>query len=525
MPGRRVTGWLAGCALAALVAGAASADEVVLSTRDGSFSVAGTLVSFDGRNYVVNTVLGQVAIAVDLVVCEGAGCPAEGPSRVEVTVSGDRTLGLRLLPPLLRAYAAGHGAQVRTTTAADGTALGLTMAGEGDEGSLSLGIVPSDSAGGLDSLFKGRAAIALSTRPVRVREARTFEEFGLGALRSKEQETILALDALVLVVHPDNPVRAVSQAAAARAFAGEIADWSDLGGPDAGIRLYTGTGDTAMLELFQAQVLEPQGLQLSNAVTRLDSAEAVRQAVARDPNGFGLTGYASGGAVRAVAIRGECGIHSLPSEFSIKTEEYPLARLHYAYRTNRNLDPQTAAFLEFATSEEAQPLVRAAGYVDQSITLESINGQGMRLAAAIAAQAPGRDLTEMAGTLMAADRLSATFRFETATTRLNARAEADVARLARVLATDRFVNKEVLFVGFTDSIGDAELNRELSRQQAEQVLAAVMTRDSTLGSAVRMRALGFGEVSPLACNESDQGRAINRRVEVWVRDIQGGEQG
>jgi phosphate transport system substrate-binding protein len=35
---------------------------------------------------------------------------------------------------------------------------------------------------------------------------------------------------------------------------------------------------------------------------------------------------------------------------------------------------------------------------------------------------------------------------------------------------------------------------------------------------VRLTAIGYGEIMSLSCNDTDTGRAINRRIEVWVKD-------
>jgi len=37
-------------------------------------------------------------------------------------------------------------------------------------------------------------------------------------------------------------------------------------------------------------------------------------------------------------------------------------------------------------------------------------------------------------------------------------------------------------------------------------------------SRLAVRAVGFGELSPIACDDSDWGRRLNRRVEVWLAD-------
>lgn len=65
--------------------------------------------------------------------------------------------------------------------------------------------------------------------------------------------------------------------------------------------------------------------------------------------------------------------------------------------------------------------------------------------------------------------------------------------------------------GHTDASGPSELNLRLSQQRAEAVRSAL----ADLGiSADRITAVGMGEDFPIASNESDEGRARNRRVDV-----------
>lgn len=69
----------------------------------------------------------------------------------------------------------------------------------------------------------------------------------------------------------------------------------------------------------------------------------------------------------------------------------------------------------------------------------------------------------------------------------------------------------VEIAGHTDDIGADESNLKLSQERAESV------RNYLIGkgiSANRIRAKGYGESSPIAPNNSDEGRAKNRRTEV-----------
>ncbi len=508
-------------ALATFAAMPSIAEPVTLTTTDGSISLSGELLSFDGKTYSIESRLGNMSISADLVNCTGAGCPPPEMLLSEFRISGARTLGERLIPELLFGYGDKLDADLVQTASANGEASFELASFDGDK-MAAVEVVPSNSSAGLTDLLDGNAAFALSSRPARNREARTFGEAGLGAIRAPEQEHIVALDGLLIVTSKDNPVRAITEQNVALAFSGKISNWSQLGGPDAAINLYVRGANSGTREVFDNLLLRPSGLQLGGRVIEVDSDEAIADAVANDPNGLGFTSFASRKNTKALAIEGVCGLQTPPSAFAIKTEEYPLTRLLYMYNADRPMSVHAKGLLEFAVSEEAQDQVVRAGFVNQSISAASIESQGLRLASAVVANrdlATFPQLQEMVGLLIASDRLSTTFRFETGSAQLDARAQSDVGRLANLLTKSNYRNKEITFVGFTDSVGDPELNRQLSQQRAQQVLQSLIDENPALESQVRLRALGYGEISPIGCNETNTGRRINRRVEVWARDV------
>ena len=69
--------------------------------------------------------------------------------------------------------------------------------------------------------------------------------------------------------------------------------------------------------------------------------------------------------------------------------------------------------------------------------------------------------------------------------------------------------------GHTDSQGSTALNQRLSRARAEAVLDALMARGVALD---RLAARGYGEEQPVASNETEAGRALNRRIEFTALD-------
>jgi len=81
-------------------------------------------------------------------------------------------------------------------------------------------------------------------------------------------------------------------------------------------------------------------------------------------------------------------------------------------------------------------------------------------------------------------------------------------------AIKRFPNSKIVVSGHTDSTGSAELNLELSRARAETV-SNFITKVSEI-DASRVTSNGFGKEKPVASNETAEGRAENRRVEILI---------
>jgi outer membrane protein OmpA-like peptidoglycan-associated protein len=99
--------------------------------------------------------------------------------------------------------------------------------------------------------------------------------------------------------------------------------------------------------------------------------------------------------------------------------------------------------------------------------------------------------------------------FEQAKAKLLESSKDDLDKLAKDLLSNKQVKAEI--IGHTDNSGEAETNLKLSQERAESV------RQYLIKAGVdgkRIKATGKGETEPKTSNESAEGRAMNRRVEV-----------
>jgi outer membrane protein OmpA-like peptidoglycan-associated protein len=95
----------------------------------------------------------------------------------------------------------------------------------------------------------------------------------------------------------------------------------------------------------------------------------------------------------------------------------------------------------------------------------------------------------------------------------DAEAAPYLEKVARLLREK--TQKSVSLEGHTDNVGSADFNMALSERRAESVRSAMLARGVP---AERLLVKGYGLSMPVAPNDSDVGRAINRRVEVIVLD-------
>ena len=101
--------------------------------------------------------------------------------------------------------------------------------------------------------------------------------------------------------------------------------------------------------------------------------------------------------------------------------------------------------------------------------------------------------------------------YDTGSDVIKPEAAANLRNLAASLA--KFPNTDLLIVGHTDAVGSTESNQSLSQRRA---LAASDYLVSQHVMASRLRTAGRGEKEPVASNDTDAGKQLNRRVEIAI---------
>jgi len=353
---------------------AQSGPQVTLRSFDGFTQLRGQLVGFDGQTYTLRTRLGTLEIDGLQVTCEGAGCPEVVLFGAEFAALGAAGMARDLMPNLIQGYADTLDASLEREVGTGENDRMLRVIHSNGEEMAAISVGGAAMADAFAGLASGEADIVMAAQPMTEDEAALLTSAGLPDPRTAGGERIVAMDGVVALVHPANGLRSISIEELAQVFAGEITNWSALGGPNMPISLYAPAAGSATMQSFDSLAMAPLGLGLSPNIREIADEASVSDTVAGDPAGIGLASFAYRRASKPLAISQACGIVSSPNAFSIKTEEYPLARRLYLYTGGESdLPGHAQRLLEFASSSDAVPYIEDSGFVSIAPTAQGLD--------------------------------------------------------------------------------------------------------------------------------------------------------
>lgn len=519
MSGRIAAAVCAAALLLATIGGATRAQDVELRSFDGTVELEGNLLAYDGAYYQLETEYGPLTVSAEGVSCAGPGCPDLTSFVAEARIAGAATVAEGLFPELLEAFAVHQGMSLQRNTARNGT-LVYTLLRDVDRPAARFYVAAGTTDDGFLALLNGEVDIAIALREPTTPESRAAREQAPDDPPLARRVRVLALDALVPVVSDESPVNTLSLGALATLFSGEVSNWAETGGPDAPVALHLLEPGFGPAQDFADRVLVATDRPLAPEIVRHGSAEDLARAVASDAFAVGITSRSAVGDTRILPLTGTCGFTQTPTADAVKAEDYPLTAPVYLYLAPYRLPQLVRQFLAFTETDTAESVIRRAGFVNQELTRTPLRQQGERLRNAVLAAGEDvalEDLQAMLTRLGMAERLSSTFRFAGGAAELDTQSRAAVGRLASAIRTGAFDGRTLNFVGFSDSAGSARINLRLAERRAQAVRDAVRAAtDGAAAARVTMRTVAFGEALPMACEDTDWGRAVNRRVEVWV---------
>jgi phosphate transport system substrate-binding protein len=468
------------------------------------------------RRWKVGAVVIGAGIAVALAVATRRGPPpapaksaepapsitapdtAVAAPEVALRLCGSNTIGAALAPSLGEAFFRQEGAPSAVRSPGpNGRGVQLSASFVGGAGRKALTIASEGSATAFEGLAEGTCDVGMSSRPIKPEEAAKLAERGLGELRSAASEHVIALDGIAVVVHPNNPRKALTRADVKRIFTGEVADWSGLGAAALPITVHARDDASGTFDTFKHLVLGDRALAPS-AKRFADSGE-LSDAVAMDRGAIGFIGLAYIGNARPVALSDDGTLPTLPSAFTVTTESYLLSRRLFLYTAARHQKPAVLRFVRFVLSEQGQKVVREAGFVDLAVELDAAEPCGARCTPGYAWRTRG------------ARRISVDFRFRGDSLDLDSRAVHDLDRLTAFLRDH--AGGRLMLLGFSDDAASSAKDLARSSARANVVAEELATR------GVRAALVeGRGAEMPVASNGDESGREKNRRVEAWLID-------
>jgi len=507
------------CCISFLGLNGAMAQDVTLTSRDGAVTISGTLLTYDGEFYKLDTPYGALSLDGEGVDCEGVGCPDPQAFIAEFTISGSSTIGAVLMPALITTFAENKGLNVLREVATDARSTFVLSDRETDRVRAKIQLNNNDTDAGFHDLIAGNSDVVMAMRPVRPEEARLSIDAGTGDLAQPSRVRVMALDGMVIAVAPSNPLAQISPELAAQIFAGDITDWADVNGIEGPIQVHAMTENTGLAQLFEDQILALSRKPLAASAQLHEFAADLVDAVAQDPLAIGYSTYSELGNADPLRISGTCGVGVSPAAWQIKNRNYPLTAPLYIYTSHTRLPRLARDFLGFVGSPSADIAIRRAGFVDQSMDTQRLADQGEILANAIAK--PDNDIDQIKRYLdivRGSEKMSIGFQFESGSTELDAQSRGNLERLAQLIEIGAMDGKELIFLGHSDGEGEASINQSISQRRANVVLRDIRRAAKSADlSRIKLRGEGFGEVFPIACDDTEWGKQTNRRVEVWIK--------
>ena len=221
----------------------------------------------------------------------------------------------------------------------------------------SIMVTGGGSGVGISALMSNTTDIAQASRSLKLDEKMKLNDAGKAF-----KETIIAYDALAVIVNPANKVTKLTREQLEGIFTGKITNWKQVGGDDNKIVVYSRETSSGTYEFFKEHVLNKKNYATSALL--MPATGAIVQSISQTKGAIGYVGLAYiEKTVKAIDVSYDKGkTFVTPNVANAKSKKYPITRpLYYYYlaMTEKTISP----FVKFVLSAEGQKLVQEEGYV------------------------------------------------------------------------------------------------------------------------------------------------------------------
>ncbi len=530
--------------LCAAAPAALFAQEVELRSLDGFISVAGEIVNYDGTMLSVSTSVGVVSVPASEVGCYGTGCQ-------DVLANNDFGLDAAAFVEVVTGESK-EDTQVATATSSGSSNVSADLSVSFGRGSFEdlFGVVAGtylseqgtdvdvrETDQGLVVLSRGATGEEATLRPVGVGTAgdiniaitsltgsaeADFPDVTGWALTGPLTHQMVGLTAFAVIAAPGSGVTSVSLEDIAAIYAGEISNWSALGGADKRILPLQLPENTDLRAEFITTVMEPAGKTIAGNVLTMADEAGIAASVGQFPGSISVVSLDNTGENELLDVAGSCGRAVAPDVFNMISGEYPLIRPIMARYNTLPSNGLTPALLDFASSDAVQTVLQEDGFLNYSAVQLDPAKNNTRLSAIMSAElsdAAKPAAATMFERLFDAERLSPTLIGGATSGPESGWNRAMFKTLAETLADDAYAGRNIFFVGLAESSEGDQTAIDVSEKVASGVEAAfsIFAADVIASNNLQLSSYGFGPVAPVACYEGQVAGNTHSRVEIWVR--------
>ena len=254
---------------------------------------------------------------------------AAGIARADskLVIKGSDTLGAKLVPTLAEEYKAAN------------PGVSFEIAAEG-------------STTGIAAVIDKTAQVGMSSRRAKPTEMSAATAKGVTL-----KPIIVAYDGIGIIVSAASPIAKLTKRQVEQIFAGDITDWSAVGGKPGKISIYTRNTSSGTYSDFKDLAMNKRDYASSSQ--KMAGNEQIAAEVAKNASGIGYVGlaYIHAEGVKVVPIDGV-----VPSKETVLSKKYPYARPTFYY-TNGDATGEAAKFIEFTLSDAGQKIAEKVGFV------------------------------------------------------------------------------------------------------------------------------------------------------------------